>query len=255
MIAALLVNLAPVYLFSWDERLLAHLTRAVAFTALLGLAWMGRRELGRWVETAGRRGRLLPVSACLVLSLLLLFGWYAASSWAAHFYSRYLSPLLLLVSLLLARGLLELGRRRPGLAAALVVAWGVAVPLESVRAHFVPIVERNIFVIRQVPLVEARVPPGAWVAALQTGTLGYFRDRVLNLDGKVNPEALERRGDVWRYLDERGIGWLCDWPEIFRPFFGSRPEQNGWELVERSGKFALFKRRRDAAPGTPAAPP
>lgn len=252
MLAALLVNLAPLYLFAWDEWLIGHLVRAAALALLLAILWAKRGEVRRWAEEAGRGGRLFAVTACLVASLLLLFAWYAASSWAVHFYSRYLAPLLLLVCLLLARALLELGRHRPRLAACLALAWGLTVPIECVRAHFVSIGGRNIFVIRQVSMVEARVPSGAWVAALQTGTLGYFRDRVLNLDGKVNPEALRRRDDIWRYLDERGVGWLCDWPEIFRPFFGSRPEANGWELVEHSGKFALFRRRRDAPLASPA---
>ena len=52
----------------------------------------------------------------------------------------------------------------------------------------------------QLPLVREGVPDGEVVAAGQSGTLGYFRDNVLNLDGKVNPEALQYRGRMREYL-------------------------------------------------------
>lgn len=246
MASALLADLSPVYLYGLDERLGGDVVRAALLVAVVLVLWVFRREVGRGLGE-WRARHFAGLVRCLLLSALILLLWYTLSSWAVHFYARYLAPLLLLVVLVLARGLLALGPRRPRLALALALVFGASVPVECVRSHFEPIVERNIFARRQWALVEARVPPEDWVAALQTGTLGYLRDRVLNLDGKVNPEALRRRGDIWRYLDERGIRWLCDWPEIFRPFFGSRPEENGWVLVERSGKFGLF--RRQVGPG------
>ena len=33
--------------------------------------------------------------------------------------------------------------------------------------------------------VEQNVPDDTWVAAVQSGTLGYYHDRTINLDGKV----------------------------------------------------------------------
>ena len=244
MATALLRNLMPVYFHDGDERPEADGVRALLLLGMLALAWIHRREIRKWrPATAGPGRHLLGLGGCLALSSMMLAVWYALSSWAVHFYARYLAPLLLLVALVLARALLALAEARPWPAAALVLVLGASVPFEVMRSYREPIIERNIFVRRQLTLVESRVPPEEWVAALQTGTLGYFRDRVLNLDGKVNPQALRRRHDIWRYLDEQGVRWLCDWPEIFRPFFGSRPEEHGWELLERSGKFALYRRR------------
>ena len=37
------------------------------------------------------------------------------------------------------------------------------------------------------------VAPGCVVGAYETGTLVYFRDRSVNLDGKVDHDALEAR--------------------------------------------------------------
>jgi hypothetical protein len=244
MATALLRNLMPIYFHDADERPEADAVRALLLVGMLALFWVHRFEVRKWRLASAERGRhLLGLSGCLALSSLMLALWYPLSSWAVHFYARYLAPLLLLVVLLLARALLALAGARPWSAAAVLLVLGASVPFEVLRSYREPIIERNIFVRRQLTLVESRVPPEEWVAALQTGTLGYFRDRVLNLDGKVNPEALRRRHDIWRYLDEQGVRWLCDWPELFRPFFGSRPEEHGWELQERSGKFALYHRR------------
>jgi hypothetical protein len=246
MATAILRNLMPVYLHDLDERVATDGVRALLLVGVLVLLWTRRGEVGKWrFANAVPGGHLLGLGCCLALSSLMLALWYALSSWAVHFYARYLAPLLLLVVLALARALFALAEAWPGRAVALLLLLGLSVPFEVVRSYREPIIERNIFVRRQLTLVESRVPPEEWVAALQTGTLGYFRDRVLNLDGKVNPQALRRRHDIWRYLDEQGVRWLCDWPELFRPFFGSRPEDQGWELRERSGKFALYERRTE----------
>jgi hypothetical protein len=65
--------------------------------------------------------------------------------------------------------------------------------------------------------VEANVPDSAWIGAVQTGTLGYWHDRTINLDGKVNPEALavlRREGHVLNYVRESEIQFLVDWEGI-----------------------------------------
>jgi hypothetical protein len=244
MTLALLRTLVPFYFHDGDDRPLADGLRVLLLLGAGLLIWIYRSEVGRWVRAAcGENRHFLGVALCLALSSLSLALWYALSSWAVHFYDRYLAPLLLLVVLAVARALVALAGARPAATTALLLLLGLSVPYEVVRSYREPIIERNIFVRRQLTLVERWVPPNEWVAALQTGTLGYFRDRVLNLDGKVNPEALHRRRDIWRYLDEQGIRWICDWPEIFLPFFGGRPEDQGWEAVERSGKFVLYRRR------------
>jgi len=118
-------------------------------------------------------------------------------------------------------------------------------PHDVLKSHRTPIEKGNIMYTDQLPLVEKHVPAAECVAALQSGTLGYFRDCVVNLDGKVNPAALAHRGDIWPYLDERGVRWLCDWPPLFREYFGTRPDQQGWEAVETRNKFVLYRRRMD----------
>jgi hypothetical protein len=53
-----------------------------------------------------------------------------------------------------------------------------------------------------------------WVGAPQTGTLGYFHDRTINLDGKVNPQALQRLvqdGHILNYVLTSPADYIVDW--------------------------------------------
>lgn len=58
-----------------------------------------------------------------------------------------------------------------------------------------------------------------WAGAPQTGTLGYFHDRTINLDGKVNPEALRRLmqdGHSLSYVLESPVEYVVDWVGMAR---------------------------------------
>jgi hypothetical protein len=64
--------------------------------------------------------------------------------------------------------------------------------------------------------VADAVPSTAVVGAFQSGVLGYFNARVVNLDGKINADALSAAagGRLPEYVDTRGITYLVDWPGI-----------------------------------------
>ncbi len=58
-----------------------------------------------------------------------------------------------------------------------------------------------------------------WVGAPQSGTLGYFHDRTINLDGKVNPLALQARHDnrLFHYIvNDTPIEYIADWYGLAR---------------------------------------
>jgi hypothetical protein len=60
--------------------------------------------------------------------------------------------------------------------------------------------------------VEANLPESTWVAAAQSGTLGYFHDRTINTDGKVNTELFTvRLGGFGKYLANRNIDYFIEW--------------------------------------------
>jgi hypothetical protein len=90
-------------------------------------------------------------------------------------------------------------------------------------------------------LIEAYVPRSDVVSAGQSGTIGYFRDHVVNLDGKVNTEALHYRSNMWEYLERRNIAWYCDWAS---GSLGPDPAANGWTMVAKRGQFLLYQHTR-----------
>lgn len=146
---------------------------------------------------------------------LLLF--YGLSFGAGYFFSRYVFPLspffALLFGAVLRRGWEAADSRAwkwaPALTAFVLCALAVGLDARLYRngsshMHF-----------QVVDWVREHVADDAWVAAPQTGTLGFFHDRTINLDGKVNPAALAVRradGETTRYVLEKGeIEYLADW--------------------------------------------
>ena len=94
----------------------------------------------------------------------------------------------------------------------------------------------------QLQLVREWAPPEDTVAAAQSGTLGYFREGVLNLDGKVNADALRYQGRMWSYLCAARVDWLCDEPVYLAQRLGGDPLEHGWTQVARRGLFTLYRR-------------
>ena len=65
--------------------------------------------------------------------------------------------------------------------------------------------------------VDEHVTPEQWVGAVQTGTLGFFHDRTINLDGKVNPVALRLMldgRDIRSYVAGSKIDYIVDWDGV-----------------------------------------
>jgi len=182
---------------------------------------------------AGGRIRLV-LAAYLIYGGMLVF-YYGFFFGAAHFLSRYLAPLaplLIAASLVPLRDLgRALGRPQAAVAAGLA-ALALSVALLA-RLLLPGVHEQGHFQV--VRWIEENVADETWVGAVQTGTLGYWHDRTINLDGKVNPEALavlRREGHVLGYVSESEIDYLADWNGIA----GWR--ENGHDLFD--ARFALI---------------
>lgn len=151
---------------------------------------------------------------------IALATYYGTFFGAPHFLSRYLAPLapLLIVAALAAA--LDVGRllirSRPGVFAWAYAGAGVVLSLALLLRALMP--GQTLQGHEQViAWVEENVPEEAWVAAVQTGTLGYWHDRTYNLDGKVNPEALAARrekGHVLDYVTDSRIDYVVDWAGV-----------------------------------------
>lgn len=211
--------------------------RIALLAAIAILVWRSRREAAR----APANARLFVIALLLAAAGWIV--WYAGFFWAVHFYGRYLAPLALLGAAAAARALAFAVERAPRL------GWTLAVCLWLQALGFAALCHTgrgfggSEWYRDQLALVAERVPAAAKVAAGQSGTLGYFRDRVVNLDGKVNPEALRRSGDMPAYLEELGVRWCCDWPEYVHMYFGPDPTVHGWQRVASRSRFQLWQRR------------
>jgi hypothetical protein len=170
--------------------------------------------------------------------------WYCLSSFAFWFYGRYLVPLAL-PGIVLAAGLIAPRlQRRPALSLALplLVAPVLAATILGWqgRGFYGTINFRE-----QAVLVAEEVPAGEWVAAGQSGTLGFVRSHVLNMDGKVNPEVHGWRDRPWEYLRARNIRWFADWEWYVWRSLGPEPERNGWRKVAERDNFLLYRYEGD----------
>ncbi len=167
---------------------------------------------------AGDRSRLLVLT-------YLIFGVFLASYYglyfgAPHFLSRYmapLAPLLIVATIVVGLKLAEWSKGRitqPALHVAGIVA--VLVSLGLLGRLLIPgVKDQGHFQV--VEWVQQNVPEDVWVGAVQTGTLGYWRDRTINLDGKVNPNALRAlkdEGDVLNYVVASEIQYIADWSGV-----------------------------------------
>ena len=73
----------------------------------------------------------------------------------------------------------------------------------------------------------------AWLGATMSGTLGFFHDRTINLDGVVNPDALRARlveGDVVSYIVAGNIEYLADLQAF-----------SGWSTIKKDNFNRKFK--------------
>lgn len=161
-----------------------------------------------------RRG----VIAVVGIYAALLAGYYGLLFGAGHFLARYLSPLSPLLALLtVGSAAVLLSRTRPAVRRLGTMGGiGVAVTLALILAGRVYVRRNEHLHFHVVDWVEANVPDDVWVGAIQTGTLGYFHDRTINLDGKVNVSALEaaRHYALGDYIVESPVQYLADWEGI-----------------------------------------
>jgi hypothetical protein len=145
-----------------------------------------------------------------------------------------------------------LGSRERGLAAAAAAALTAMLALGlNLRLYLLGSEHEHFQVVEW---VEANVPKETWVGAIQTGTLGFFHERTINLDGKVNPEALQARKEerIPEYVLERDVQFLVDWQAIARwmdlPDFAEN-----FELIVNDPDRNLAVLKRHGAPMKPSA--
>jgi hypothetical protein len=172
------------------------------------------------VQVWRRGGPVRYVLAAYLIFAALMSFYYGFLFGAGWFLSRYLSPLApLMITATVSVVLTLAGRLAPTRAAAATYTVGMLVLvlcLGLLGRYLLPGVKQQGH-FQVVEWVQENVPEGTWIGAVQSGTLGYWHDRTINLDGKVNPAALRAiltDGNVLDYVLESPIVYLADWQGI-----------------------------------------
>ena len=233
----------------------------LAALLLVGVIAGLRRASAGGREAPGIGG---PVGVYLLLTFLA-YTFYCPAHW---YYSRYLTPAVLLTLLFgvsaLHRMLLPLWRRGGGARAGvlagilLLLAGQIAITPGSTLAGVRWSGAESGGFLRSWQTLESRIPASATLGAFQAGTFSWFGERdVVNLDGKVNPDAARAlsKQELAEYIERRKIDYVLDWPWILRslctrhlrpgsPRFREIAREPGGGLgfalyaVERSGRAA-----------------
>ena len=225
---------------SWDGSNVVHAARFATVVGVIALAWYGRKPMLDAAESLHERPilrRHFEFGAALLITCGIFALWYLETSGAHWFYDRYLAPLSLVAALVLAYGLWQAGGRWVAMPPVVLGGMAVLTLGLGVAPQFVG---KPYAMYDQTLLVQEHVPEGEVVAAGQTGGLGFFRENVVNLDGKVNGEAIAYQRNMWEYLREQNIAWFVDEPFYFR-YLGPDLETSGWTPVATRGTFTLFK--------------
>lgn len=183
----------------------------VAVALLLGI-------VGAFFVQVWRRGA--PVRYVVLAYLLFAFamvayyGFYFGAGW---FLSRYLSPLAPLLTVAMLSGVLSLIARLTPIQKSRIVRGfgllGLMLCFILLGRLLIPGVKEQGH-MQVADWVTTNVPKDTWIGAAQTGTVGYWHDRTINLDGKVNPAALEailKDGHVLNYVLQSPVEYLADW--------------------------------------------
>lgn len=196
--------------------------------------WPELRALFRALDRA-----TIEILLALALFVAFVAVWYPSSSWASFFYVRYFAPASILGVLFWSFVILKAVERVHRIA----IVVGLALLATQIPALVVDSFSSSAngaLIVGQVGLAKQYVPADDWVGAPQAGTLGFFRDRVINLDGRTNFETLARRHDLARYLRERGVRWLVDRTWILEAFVSRDLPQSGWTPVATRDGITLY---------------
>jgi hypothetical protein len=161
-------------------------------------------------------------AACLPVVYFVFF-------WAAHFYARYTAPLLILATLATACALASTRSRlrEPALVAFTFVAFALNAATLWRTLHSGGIGDGHSVTAGY---VSREIPKDARVGAFQSGVTGYYNENVINLDGKVNNDALvamrEKRVD--EYLEAAQITHVVDWRGVLEGLIPRTMASGDW---------------------------
>jgi hypothetical protein len=223
--------------------------------AILLVAWRNSRRPVR---------ALIVMIGIYAVALSLFYGLFFGAPWFIARYTMPLSPYFTLLTVTVAWKLwsrLGMPVQMPMAATvglgALLLAGGLNVRLYtkgSQHPHF-----------QVVDWVKQNTSEATYVGAVQTGTLGFFHDKTINLDGKVNIAAYEAltRAELAEYVAASNIEVLADWAGL-ADWYEMPLIQEHFDLIvhDTEKNLSVLRRKRPGQinlgkptpPPTPVAP-
>ena len=209
-----------------------------AMAIIIGLSGVIAATLRRGSRAGLTMQRWMKV---VLVHAALLAIYYGVFFGASYFLTRYLFPLSLVAVLIPCVWLMPAtgdgdGSHRIGNTGLLIAAALTMIVMAAAARFYARGAEHDHGQV--VRWVSDHLARDVWVGAPQSGTLGYFHDRTINLDGKVNPLALSARRDnrLFHYIvDDTPIEYIADWYGLAR--WVDRPEtvheERDVELLKR----------------------
>lgn len=194
----------------------------------------------------GRAHRTEQVLIVLVLiygtCLSAFYGFYFGAGW---FMARYLFPISPFLALLWAFWVFVWLRPRARGFVQPVLAVAMVVLIIGQQARWYILGDRHPH-FQVIEWAQANIPDPMWVAAIQTGTLGYFHNRTYNLDGKVNIDAYFAAKNLRRgpYVVSTDAEYLLDWTGMAH-WLTKPPVQAQFRLLvfDERKRLAVLQRR------------
>jgi hypothetical protein len=223
--------------------------------AVVGAILLAVPPLRRWSLAALRHvARLIDLrqSMPLVAFLAIIVVYYTFFFGAPHFIPRYLTSLWLLLTLLLLVALYALWSTAPsaGLRRRAMIAAGALALAFSFWAQTRNFDDEGLYsnvMMYPADWIAAHTAPNDRIGMFQSGTTGFLFERVTNLDGKVNPRALEalRSGTLARFADSADFDYIIDLDFYTRHIFhDARMRQRYLPIDSLPYGFIVWRRMR-----------
>ena len=165
-----------------------------------------------WARATATERSIMVLTGIFLGALVVFYGLFFGAFW---FLPRYFFPASPLLALATAAVGLRIHKRVTARvpAASWVFGLGLLGVIGAVqaRAYKKGAVHMHGHVVQW---IDQNLTKETWVGAIQTGTVGYFHDRTINLDGKVNIHAYRALTEsrIADYVvDETEIAYLADW--------------------------------------------
>lgn len=182
-------------------------------------------------------------SSFLVLSIVFFF-----FSDAPYFYFRYLAYIMVVslpVIVILFTELLKKQRAQFIIICLIVLLFAFSI---QSYLYFHSGKSALAITMRQTYVLE-NFSGDVRIGAFQTGALGYYVDNVINLDGKMNDNALDsyKSKSLEKYIDSIKIEVLIDWKEIFIEMLDRQYLEENWRIYSEDivdGRTICYVRKK-----------